>query len=241
MIFNTIRERLWDVKADAGLSGPKRRYVIEKQLDGHSSGVYTLAANFAGTLLASGGMFCNQDGERSVTNAHTGYDGILIWDLQKYKRIDVPVITTDVSRGQVCCLRWITGRFDTQDTLCIGMSSGWILIWQFNMEMVSFLWTFSLFNSSILQELFEEVYAARVSPSELTDVNFFKYTEDEHSFKICLAGRDGIIQVWTLSSDKKFENIFSVQTTIEKPRSITFIDDNSTDLKVRVLGRTGEL
>jgi hypothetical protein len=39
-------------------SAPKKRYVFEKQLIGHSSGVYALAANFSGTLLASGGKSC---------------------------------------------------------------------------------------------------------------------------------------------------------------------------------------
>src|ERR1700753_2379359 len=33
--------------------GPKSRYIYEKDLVGHSSGVYVLAANFSGTLLAS--------------------------------------------------------------------------------------------------------------------------------------------------------------------------------------------
>jgi hypothetical protein len=71
-----------------------------------------------------------------LLNNLVGYDGTLIWDLQKYKRVEVPIITADMMRGQVSCLRWITGRFDARDTLCIGTSEGYLMIWQMKSETV---------------------------------------------------------------------------------------------------------
>lgn len=65
--------------------------------------------------------------------------------------------------------------------------------------------------------------------------------EDAFSFKICLSGRTGVVQVWNFTPDRNLSNIFSVQVPMDKPRFIGFIGDSDMNFRIRLIGRDGEM
>jgi len=221
--------------------------MFASRLVGHSLAIYQLQANYSGTLLASGGVYaviC-----RFYFNGDLGYDGTIVWDLEKSKQLQVPQPPNP--RGQVTALRWITGTLDSCDTLCIGTSSGWLSIWQHDLDAVSIIYYYQSLMTDDYQNEFVEVYSSPVCPDQITDIQFDKYM-DSDTFRICVCARGGIIQVWhirTPSSDRfsnhpcqvTVKNIFSVKGPVLKPRSVGFVDDGTMQMKVRILGQNGEM
>ena len=103
----------------------------------------------------------------------------------------------------------------------------------------------------ICQSIFEEVFASPVCPNQITDIQFDKFVE-HGTFKICVSAKGGVVQAYNILASEncpsdgflpqtmKLDPIFSVKSPVSRPRSIGFVNDNSMQTKVRVLGWTGD-
>lgn len=125
------------------------------------------------------------------------------------------------------------------------------MIWQQNLDTVST--EASPLNRDLIdleQLAFEEIFASPICPNVITDIQFDKLIE-HGAFRICLGAKGGVVQAYNISPPEeqasggyhlrelKLDTIFSVKSPVDRPRSVGFIEDNSAQIKVRVLGTSG--
>lgn len=100
---------------------------IHKQhscLVGHTD-VSKLEPNPTGTLLASGGM--SAFSKSFLAESCQGVDGTFIWSVSKSTPIRTPQFAP--TKGSTSTFCWVTGPNDHFETLSMGTSYGYVLLW----------------------------------------------------------------------------------------------------------------
>ncbi|KAJ7300355.1 WD40-repeat-containing domain protein, partial [Mycena albidolilacea] len=194
-------------------------YILQSKLRGHSGGIVQLRATEDGRLLASAGT-----------------DGTKIWDLSTMRELGSP--KSPEARGASTALVWIKREDDLGEALFYGTRNGQLVCWkEGKQDARTIIERFFLVLIQSTQGLaaFEEISCVRiVNPAEITGLAF-----DAPSNRLAVCHRDGLVQVYTLSSTMSLKEVFSLELKNVAPRAIAFGQMYFNDRDIMVFGLYG--
>ncbi|KAH8799600.1 WD40-repeat-containing domain protein [Flagelloscypha sp. PMI_526] len=143
--------------------------------------------------------------------ASAGQDGTRLFSLASFSEMARPMMNS--TRGASTAVCWAQDQDDAGLILLYGTELGHLVLWG---------------SATKTKIYFEEVACYRLpKPSEVTDLNFDKFTR-----RVAVGNRDGIVQVHLLQSGGQLLPIFSVEIDQFLPKSVMFMPQGENDILV---------